>query len=420
MRAGVYTLSFVLARGALYGAPLMLANLLRSDEYGALETAQATASLVANAAALGTAGLVPLVLLQHTKNATLAGITLHHLVLAAICIAAALYCWLVGVSLAWPIAAIFTAAIALQTLGSTHLKSLGRSEASVLLDAGLFGLMALAGLCAHWLDSRYAMTFVIAAATGYAMVLMGVYLTVFCRARSANIAGQWWSALGMGWPLMLGGIVSILATTSGRLGIGLLAGPLVAADYAVISRAAALPIVAHQLIMIARFRDLFALPHAQAERAAAQIVALVAVSAFGFWLLCPWFGALLGPAFVDAWVNHRLPGAWIVAQSVLWSAIALNDLVISRQQVMMRVLPFSAAFIVLALGLGWWLLQWLGANLPNFVYVHGMLMLLFYIVQSVAMLDAGIFLWRVWGVAGGSYLLIIGSATARVWLYPAP
>lgn len=411
-RFGVYVMSFVMGRGALFGAPLLLANLLTSEDYGRLETAQAAASLMANTAALGTVSLVPLVLLAHTRGMTFGGIVTHHLALVAGCAVVALSTWLAGASVAWPLAAIFTAAVALQSLGSTQLKTQGRSEASVLLDAGLFGLMALAALGAHLLGAKSVMSWVVTAALVYATILTAVYLRVLNRELSQGHAIQWRTTLGMGLPLMLGGIVSLLATTSGRLGMGLLAGPTVTADYAVLSRAAALPIVAHQLILIARFRNLFTLPHVEVERAAEQIVALVAASALGFWLLAPWLGILLGPAFVAAWSSHRLPGAWIAAQAILWSAIALNDLVITRHQVMARILPISAGFIALALGLGWLVLWQIGANLAHFVYAHSVVMLLFYVVQSAAMATNGIRLWRVWRATVGTYLVMIVLTTA--------
>jgi len=218
----------------------------------------------------------------------------------------------------------------------------------------------------------------------------------------------------MGLPLMLGGFVSLLAATSGRLGMGLLADPVVVADYAVLARAAALPIVAHQLILIARFRHLFTLPPADVERATLQVVQLVALSALGFWLASPWLGWLLGPAFTAAWVKYPLASIWIVAQATLWSAIALNDLVISRHQVMARILPASAAFMALAMLLGWLLLTRIGASLDHFVYVHGTVMLLFYLVQSAAMLAAGVHLWQTWLFAGGAYVSMICAAAVLV------
>ena len=411
-RVGAYLTSFVLGRGVLFGAPLLLANVLARPDYGLLETAHALASVSANVAALGTVGLVPLVLLGQVQRTGLAAIVVHHFALVGLCALVALAGWTSSASGPWVPAALLTAAVLLQSLGSTHLKTLGRGEASVLLDAGLFGLMAAAGWLAHLLDRGQEARWVWVAACAYAAGLL-LYLRrlpVLLRQPPFGLAATWQVAVRLGVPLMLGGIVSLLATTSGRLGMGLLAGPLVAADYAVLSRAAALPIVAHQLVLIARFRHLFTLPHDQVERAAMQIVLLVAASGLGFWLLNAWFGGLLGPAFVAAWDGHRLSGQWIVAQAVLWSAISLNDLVISRHQIMSRVLPATASAVVLAMLAGLWWLHRVGPTLANFVQIHGVLMLLFYAVQSAAMHALGVRLWRVWLCAAGAFVAMFALA----------
>ena len=410
-RLAAYVASFALGRGALFASPLLLANLLNTSDYGALETAQAAAALVAAVATIGTASVVPLVVTEHTRTATLSGIAAHHLALAGLCTVLALCMWLAGSPIAWVMVAIFTAAIALQSMASTHLKTLGRGEASVLLDAGFFGLMALAAVGAKLLGGRDAMSWVVGAALGYALVLGAAYVRILKRRLRAAEPVAWQAALLIGLPLMLGSMVSVLATTSGRLGMGLLGGPVVAADYAVLARAAALPVLAHQLILIARFRHLFTQPHDEVERASQQVVAMVAISAFAFVLVSPWLGMMLGPAFADAWASHHLAGKWIVTQAVLWSAIALNDLVISRHQVMGRVLPVTASSIVVTMGIAWFALHHLGASLEHFVYAHGAVMLLFYLVQSAAMAAHGVRLSKVWRMAVGSYLLLIGLAT---------
>src|SRR5476649_232419 len=82
-----YLLSFALGRGALFVAPFILANYLRSNDYGTLETALAAASVLAGLVMLGTASTTPLVLLGHNSNATLKGVVIHHLVVAAALVA---------------------------------------------------------------------------------------------------------------------------------------------------------------------------------------------------------------------------------------------------------------------------------------------------------------------------------------------
>lgn len=403
----VYLSSFALGRGALFGAPILLANLLAAMDYGHLEMAQAAGSILSSTAALGTASALPLVLLGHSQSTTLRGIVTHHLLVVGVCFVVGLLAWLSNWPDAWPLGALFAATITLQSLGSTHLKTLGRSDASVLLDAGMFGSMALAATAAHFAAPAQVLRWVCGAAFVYAAVLAAAYLRVWasCKAKGERI--EWVGAMGLGLPLMLGGIVSLLATTSGRLGMGLLAGPLATADYAVLARAAALPIVAHQLILVAKFRNLFSSPHAEVERATVSIVIMVAASAAAFVALLPWLGELLGPAFVSAAQTHRVQALWIAAQAILWSAIALNDLVIARHQAMARILPYSASLLAAFLAAGWFALHLIGASLANFVHVHGTVMLAFYLAQSMAMRRQGLMLWHTWLTSVATYAALL-------------
>lgn len=385
-----YVLSFSLGRGALFIAPFILANYMQANEYGALETALAGAAVLAGLATLGTASATPLVLLGHNSDATLKGVVTHHIALVA-----ALAAFIAGGSLAhlppaWLFTALLTAGLALQGLASTHLKTLGQGNAAVMIDAGLLGLMALAALAAYLLKSHSTMVWLWSAAGSYCLIMSAAYLRILANPKHKHEAVAWQNTLMLGAPLMLGGLVSQLATTSGRLGMGLLAPPSMTGEYAVLARASTLPIVAHQLILIARFRNLFALPENEVERAILQIVVLVGTSAAAFMVLSPRLGWVLGPAFARAFDLHQTACMWIIAQAVLWSAIALNDLVIARHQVTTKVLPYTASALLTFLMIGWIFLQKSSISLERFAFIHGAVMILFYIVQFMTMRKLGI------------------------------
>lgn len=407
-RVATYLLSFGVGRGALFVAPLLLANLLASVDYGVLETALAAASVMAALATLGTASATPLVMLGHNTDASMKGIVMHHLLVVGL----ALTFMLVGAAFncptSWLLTALLTAALAIQGLASTHLKTMGYGDASVLIDAGMLGLMALAVCIAHVGNASALMTWVWAAILIYSLTLTVVYLRLFTRIDHAHTPMAWAKTLQLGIPLMLGGVVSLLATTSGRLGMGLMAVPELTADYAVLARAAALPIVAHQLILIAKFRNLFAQPDDAVARATLNIVLFVSISVIGFIVISPWLGLFLGPAFSRAFELHRMACFWIVAQAVLWSAIALNDLVIARHQVMPKVLPYSSIFLSVALLLGWFILSVTELTLERFVIVHSAVMLSFYLAQSWIMSRLGLHLRKTW--LASTFMFLILSA----------
>lgn len=395
-RLVAYLLSFGLGRGAIFVAPILLANFLPSTDYGALETALACATVLAGLATLGTASATPLVLLGHNTNASFKGIVTHHLII----VGASLILLIVGAALQFPtpwlLTVLMTAGLAMQGLASIHLKTQGYGDTSVLVDAGLLGLMSFAACITHVGKATAPMTWIWAAALSYSLILVFAYLRILTQTEYAKVPLAWAKTLQLGIPLMLGGLVSLLATTSGRLGMGLMAGPVLTADYAVMARAAALPILAHQLILIAKFRNLFAEPDDYVARATLHIVLLVGASVIGFIVFCPWLGSLMGPAFLRAFELHRVACFWISAQAVLWSAIALNDLIIARHQVMSKVLPYSVSFLVVALLVGWYWLSSTELTLERFVVAHSAVMLSFYLAQSWIMNGLGLQLRRTW------------------------
>ena len=333
-RAFFYLASFGLARGGLFVAPIVLANLLAPADYGTLEFAQAVASVGATVLALGTAGVVPLVLVRKVDSASWGAVLVHQASGVVVLAAGAL----IGVQAGWPpvvwLAALITGALMLQVLWSVTLKSLGHGEASLLLDAGFWGLLALAVLVS------YAFAVPVVARWGWVITTLMGYLialavwTIWRLVRAEpHVAGPMYvSTVRIGLPLMAATLLALLATTSGRLGIGLLSTPEMMADYAILFRATALPIVAHQVIVVARFRQIFELPAHELERRLPMVVGLVTASVVLFWLLSSVADVLLGPAFVSAFSRHRAVGLLILSQCVLWSAIALNDLVNARSQ----------------------------------------------------------------------------------------
>lgn len=408
-RMVAYLLSFGLGRAALFGAPFLLANFLPSSDYGVLETALAGASVLAGLVTLGVGSAIPLVLLRHNTDASLKGIVTHHLVV----VGAALIFLLLGLVLQFPmpwlLTALLTACLAMQGLASTQLKTQGYGDASVLTDSGLLGLMALAAYIANCDGAVAPMAWIWAAALCYCLILVVIYLRIWTQTDHIKEPLAWGGALRLGIPLMLGGLVSLLVTTSGRLGMGLMAGPVLTADYAVLARAAALPIVAHQLILIAKFQNLFAESDDAVESATLHIVLLVGVSVIGFIAFSPWLGLLLGPAFVRAFDLHRVACFGVVVQAVLWSAIALNDLVIARHHVMPRVLPYSVSFLGMELLLGWFSLTLTELTLERFVFTHSAVMLSFYWAQSWVMNNLGLRLRKTWIVTSIIFIVLMGA-----------
>jgi hypothetical protein len=270
--------------------------------------------------------------------------------------------------------------------------------------------MAVIAVCAHVFHADDSLNWVFWSVAAYVFCLVCVTMLSLLRHVGKRETLAYRQTIWLGLPLMTGAMVAMAATTSGRLIIGYVGGVLLTADYAILARAAALPIVAHQVILVAKFRQLYELPNIEMEKIIFTILSLVVLSVVGLWILIPYFGWLLGPAFVHAFKSNRLVAIIILAQSVLWSGISLNDTVNTRQQTMLKVSTMSFLLLLFAIPCAIFLTQYIGVTLLHFVYIHSIVMLLFYLAQIMAMYSVGIRLWRPWGFAVFSYLSLIGLA----------
>ncbi len=410
-RIAFYLFSFAFARGILFISPILLANLLPSRAYGMLEWTYAAASLAATIAVMGIGATIPLVEFKKTQSGTLAGVLTHYVCLAFGCMIFLSVALLRGDDDALLLTTLFVATIALQGLWSTYLKTHGKGESSLIVDAGVFALMTFTVIAAKYFHVVDALLWILWAVAGYALCLCGVSVVALIKCLREGEAVAYRAVLVLGFPLMIAGLVTVAATTSGRLAIGYLGGALLTADYAILARVAALPIVAHQVVLVAKYRQLFTLPDKEMERVIIFIVGMVALTVIVLGLLFPVFGWMFGPVFVKTFNAYPLPTLWILAQSVLWSAIAVHDLINARHHSTREVLPWSIGFLLVSAPVAIVLINYIGVSLEHFVYVHGLWMLLFYLNQIQSMYRAGIRLMRAWALAVGIYVSLISLAS---------
>lgn len=399
-----YLAIFGVARGTLFIAPLVLASVLPATDYGILEWAYATAAVLVNVVTLGTAGLVPVVMVGTSlPGVSIHGIRIQHLAVAMLCTVTVTVLAMLGARAEiWQVA-LLIGVLALQGLRSTQAKSAGRANVSLLTDASLFGTMAVAAALARLLMPQQTGVVVWLAASACALVLGSSMVAGMGRQEISQGVKDWIPTLKAGAPLMLTGLVATLVASAGRLGMGWLSDPVMTASYSVLSRGAALPIIAHQVILVARFRNVFVEETASLESILLAIIGLVTASACAVWILSPWLAWMLGPSFANAAETYRAEFLWVLSQAILWSAIALNDLVNNRFGTVGRVLKWSMPALFAMLAIGVWVIKSLGVSLSAFVKVHGMIMLAFYLVQIIAMRSQGIKFKKLWSFTVGAY-----------------
>lgn len=405
INVGKFLFTFGLARGALFVAPIVLSNLLSPADYGVIEMAQAFASVSVPLLALGMGSVVPLALVLKRENLSWAAILLHHLGVGVALAGLALILMAAGAGVVLWLSILALAVLMLQGLWSVSLKSYGRGETSLLMDAGFWCSLTIAGLLAFGfsLPDQQRWEWAVGALMLYLLMLIGLTYGALARVRQPSQPLHYRETLRAGLPLMAGTLLSTLATMSGRLGMGVLSSPEVVADYAVLYRATMLPIVAHQVLMVSGFRLIFELPPAMLQRRLSLMVGLVAACVAGFAAFSSLFGFALGPRFMATFAAYRVEGLLILAQCVLWSAVPLNDILAARHNTASLMMRCTVFYLVVAFSLAWWFLSHEPVTLARFVPIHSFVLAGYFLVQVAVLYSSGLRLMSAWGLAAGSF-----------------
>lgn len=408
-----YVAGFGLARGALFFAPIVLANLVSVELYGTVELAQSVAVIGALLLGCGLPASVPLVLLRHEVKArwdTLLGIVAVlalALLIAAVAIGMATGS---GTSLAVLIP-LGMAVLLLQGLWATTLKTRGQSTKAVFLEAGFWVAAAIGGGIITLVAAPAVMLSL--ALAGYGLFLWIFTAGSYIETRRAFKLCDIRDNLSVGAPLMFTALLAVLVSSAGRLVLGYSSSIETVGLYAILYRATALPLVGHQLLIIGMFRQIFSLDNKVLQQRVLVIPLGVTGFALLFWLLADHIGILLGERFVQVYGEYRLEALIILTQTVLWSAIALNDLLNARLLIAGQVARYSLFYLILALPILVLITiraesgGELASTLYTFVIGHSALMLGYYLTQCVAIFCLGHRFTKLWICVLSCYAVLL-------------
>lgn len=404
-----FVVGFGVARALLFAAPIVLANILPLSYYGRLELAQSLAAIAALLLGAGLPASVPLIRLRHEVNGRWDSLLLILSVIGGGCLFAALFVVAaVGTFDPLPVLVLLaTGILLLQGLWATSLKSDGASTKAVFLEAGFWSVAVVGALLMTLSGGALSFSAISILLFAYGLSLLGFTVKHFIAERITPIGlADLRCNLLLGFPLMLTSILTVLLSSSGRLLLGQASGAEMVAIYSVLFRCTAIPLIGHQILMIGFFRHIFSWPEEVLRARAIFIVGGVTMMVIIFWLFEPLLGWMLGKRFSEVFYNYRAEGLILLTQTILWSAIALNDLINSRLQIAGWVARLTAPFLISSLlALGWWshanaqtLVR--GDVLFDFARAHFALMCGYFVVQCVAASLQGYNFVRLWCATG--------------------
>lgn len=393
-----FVAGFGAARALLFLSPIVMANLLPLEHYGQFELAQSWGAIGALVLGFGLSGTVPLIRLRDEIEGRWDSLLLLVTTLAGGCLLIALGAALGNAMLSAMavLVPLSVSVLMLQGFWATTLKSNGSSTSAVFLEAG-FWTVGVAGAGLIFLSgNRLPQGVMTISLLTYAAVLISVTGGQFHRNRVGAISMiDLRRNLELGLPLMFTGALTWAVVSSGRLILGQTSGVEAVGLYAVLYRCTTLPLVGHQILIIGLFRQIFTWSDALLLTRASVIVLGVTAMVLLFWLLEPALGFMLGQRFTDTFKAYRAEGLTLLLQTILWSAIALNDLINSRLQIAGRVAQLTAPVLMSGLGALWlWTLRRADTLttdeiLHGFILGHFALMAIFFAAQCAATMRLG-------------------------------
>jgi hypothetical protein len=243
-RRAILFLSFSAARGVQMLAPVAVATLLPLAAYGAVEWAHATATLSMSVAMMGVASLIPLYLIRTADGAERRGnvrAACWHSIAVALCglAAAGLAALALGGGHISVLVCVLIATLASHGFLTGWCRASGRMSVALYLEALPFAAMAVVAALIRWTDAHEPLSVMAAsmAAVAAALLLVVLHLAKTWKDQPLDRA-NYRDTLRAGLPIMIGGLVAVAATLSGRFGAGALGEPETAGAFAAIARCA--------------------------------------------------------------------------------------------------------------------------------------------------------------------------------------
>ena len=214
-----FIFSFICAKGIIFLAPLLLADILSDNDFGVLEYSLAGVGMLLNSLiSLGVPGAYPYFILRKKRVDIVEGFSLHPIWLfITFLIIQFCYFFLNLFNVELYMAMNISYIIALQQFYSTILKSTEKIYKAVFLDAGLY-ILLICFVGGYFLKIIHPSIYYINYAILFYAILLSVFsLFNFYKSNKENIFSKYKEIIVFSFHLLLSSSFLFLLTVAGRI-----------------------------------------------------------------------------------------------------------------------------------------------------------------------------------------------------------
>lgn len=328
-----FLFSFCLAKGMVFLAPILLADILTERDFGVVEYGLAGVGMLLNAVInLGVPGAYPYYILKKKNFKIKNGFSLHPLWLLLFFIAnQILYFGFDLFSLEMFMAINVSYIIANQQFFSTKLKSHENIFKAVFLDAGVYILL---------------MIFVLGSFTGTLQptiyninmgiliygILFAVYgVVAFIKIKKEAILVHYKQLLKFSFHLLVSSSFLFLLAVSGRILTKHFFGYEATGVYGYYYRLAAIVVMIYQVISIRYFKDIYTLDPKKLDAYFSYFYVFIFGLSVVLYFIAPFVVPYVSEYFTETYSSNREVFFVIFCQMTMWIATALNSNIVDRE-----------------------------------------------------------------------------------------
>lgn len=401
----VFALSFIFTKGTVYFVPLLLADILSTNDYGVLEYALAGLGFVITALLnMGIPSGYPYFILRLKDKGVLNGFKLHPIWLISLFIINQIVYYIFNFKIELYLAFNIAYIIATQELYSIKLKSQEKPSKAIFLDSGVY-IVLLAMLILYKLQLfKITVSSISIFIFLYALVyvLVGVY--GFFESQKDRIIKNYKKILGYSINVMIGTFLIFLITYSGRILAEYYFGFEEVAVYSFYFRLAAIVVMIYQMVNIMFFKKIYTVDPKILDNYYSIFFASIFLLSYSFYFISPYLMDRLSMFFTETYNENKGLYFLLSGQMVMWIASALNSNIVDREN-LAKYNNFRFIGLLL-IGLGCLHALNKTLNLELMVYIHYTVISLACFIQYYSLKQKNIKFKKSFTILATSYISV--------------
>ncbi|MEZ5041037.1 MAG: oligosaccharide flippase family protein [Saprospiraceae bacterium] len=368
-----FSILFVFVKINAFTAALFLSNFVdNTADYGLFEYALSIGLIAAIPLNFGLQGAYPFFNLRLQKEGFKSVFYFHSLLVSSLlCLLFVINQWLfpfMPEKIAF--ALLIGGIIAMQVMLSAILKSHEVLSSAMLLDGGLFLVLNLYNLWLYVSGTSLDFALLAIAFSSYMLLLWGMHLLRFLNTRSDFSWSRYKEVLGFGKNLLLSSFLIICLTGSARIFIEYFLGMEQVGIYAFYFRFAAAVVMIHQVVNIVFFKKMYESSPAMLDKC--FVVFLLFILLVGSILLFAVpliFNGQLN-LLDQTWRAYRELYVLLSFQMVFWICLALNENILYREQLSVKMNRWFLALLGLMTASIWLMARMDQLNVFNLTLIN--------------------------------------------------